>query len=196
MPRRRPDFEPDSVGAEAVKLRKFSDAGGSQKQWLSDAGRNRFLKSFVYTGFMEKPIWITPITLDDINHRARGTLSDHLGIEFTNVGDDHLVATMPIDQRTLQPMGIMHGGASCALAETVGSAAANYCIDQREKVCVGLDININHIRPVRSGIVTAVAKPLHLGKTTQVWEIKIHNEQKQLVSAARLTLAVIGKKIP
>jgi len=142
---------------------------------------------------MSKPIWITPLDLDDVNKRARNTLSDHLGIEFTEVGDEHLSATMPIDQRTVQPMGIMHGGASCALAETVGSAAANYCIDQTQKVCVGLDININHIRPVRSGVVTGIARPLHLGKTTQVWEIKIFNEMKQLVSVSRLTMAVIGK---
>ena len=140
------------------------------------------------------PIWITPLSLDEINKRARNTLCDHLGIEFTEVGDDHLTASMPVDERTCQPMGILHGGATCALAETVGSAAANYCIDQSQKVCVGLDINANHLRPVRSGSIShAVAKPLHLGKTTQVWEIKIYNESKQLISVSRLTMAVIVK---
>jgi len=140
------------------------------------------------------PIWITPISIEEINKRARNTLSDHLGIEFTEVGDDHLAASMPVDGRTCQPMGVLHGGASCALAETVGSAAANYCVDQTQKVCVGLDINANHLRPVRVGSsVSAIAKPLHLGKTTQVWEIKIYNESKQLVSVSRLTMAVLTK---
>lgn len=143
---------------------------------------------------MRKPIWALPVTTDEINRRGKNTLSDHLGIEFTEIGDDHLTATMPIDQRTIQPMGILHGGASCVLAETVGSAAANYCIDPNAKVCVGLDININHIRSVRSGIVTGVAKPLHIGKSTHVWEIKIYNEQKELIAISRLTMAVIDKK--
>ena len=142
---------------------------------------------------MGKSIWTIPVSVEEINRRAKNTLSDLLGIEFVEIGDEHLTATMPIDARTLQPMGIMHGGASAALAETVASAAANYCVDQMVKVCVGLDLNINHIRAVRIGVVTAVARPFHLGKTTQVWEIKIQNEQKQLVSVARLTLAVIGK---
>jgi 1,4-dihydroxy-2-naphthoyl-CoA hydrolase len=137
-------------------------------------------------------IWKQPISADEINRRCRNTLTDHLGIEFTVVGDDHLVATMPVDQRTLQSMGILHGGATCALAETVGSAAANYCIEAN-KVAVGLDININHIRQVRTGIITAIARPLHLGKSTQVWEIKVTNEAKQLVAAARLTMAIIAK---
>lgn len=144
---------------------------------------------------MKPPIWTVPVTVEEINHRCRDSLCDHLGIEFTEIGDEHLTATMPVDRRTLQPMGILHGGASCALAETVGSAAALYCIDP-SKTAVGLDININHIRTVRSGIITATARPLHLGKTTQVWEIKIYNEQKQIVSASRLTMAVIEKRNP
>lgn len=137
-------------------------------------------------------IWKVPISVEEINHRCRNTMCDHLGIEFTEVGDEHLTATMPVDRRTNQPMGVVHGGATAALAETVGSAAANYCIDG-SKVAVGLDLNINHIRPVSGGFVKGIAKPLHLGKTTQVWEIKIYNEAKQLVSAARLTIAVIAK---
>lgn len=142
-----------------------------------------------------QPIWITPIDIEEINKQSRNTLTSYLGIEFINAGDDHLTAVMPIHQNLLQPMGIMHGGASCALAETVGSAAANFCVDQKSKVCVGLDININHLRPIQSGVVTATAKPLHLGKTTQVWEIKIVNEQNKLVAISRLTVAVLTKKL-
>ncbi len=137
-------------------------------------------------------IWKMQVTAEEINHRCRNTLCDHLGIEFIEVGDDFMTARMPVDQKTNQPMGIMHGGASAALAETVASAAANYCVE-KGKICVGLELNINHIRAVGSGFVEAVAKPLHLGKNTQVWEIKIINEAKQLVSAARLTIAVIAK---
>lgn len=141
---------------------------------------------------MTKPIWTIPVTIDEINHRCRNTLCDHLGIEFVEIGDEHMTARMPVDRRTNQPMGVVHGGATAALAETVGSAAANYCVDSG-KVAVGLDLNINHIRSVSSGFVTGVAKPLHLGKTTQVWEIRIYNEGRQLVSAARLTIAIIAK---
>lgn len=143
---------------------------------------------------MSKPIWNGPISLDEINRRCRNTLCDHLGIEFIEIGDEHLSAQMPIDQRTKQPMGILHGGASCALAETVGSAAANYCIDQNLKVCVGLEINVNHLRPVLSGNVVGIARPIHLGKMTQVWEIKIYDEKKQLNAVSRLTMAVIDKR--
>ena len=142
----------------------------------------------------KKSIWITPISVEEINSRAKNTLSDHLGIVFTETGDDFLSASMPIDSRTVQPMGILHGGASCALAETVGSAAANYCVDQKQHVCVGLDININHLRPVQKGKVTGTARPFHLGKKTQVWEIQICNEEGQLVSVARLTMAVLEKE--
>lgn len=137
-------------------------------------------------------IWKIPVTALEINQRCRNTLVDHLGIEFTEVGDEHMTARMPVDRRTCQPIGIVHGGATAALAETVASAAANFCVE-KGKLCVGLDLNINHIRSVNSGYVTAVTRPLHLGKSTQVWEIKITNEIGQLVSAARLTIAVIAK---
>ena len=139
-------------------------------------------------------IWFAPFDVSEINERAKNTLSDHLGIVFTEKGDDYLAATMPVDARTIQPMGILHGGASCALAETIGSAAANYCIDQKKQVCVGVDININHIRPVNSGTITAIAKPFHLGKTTQVWEIKLYNDQQQLIAISRLTMAIVFHK--
>jgi 1,4-dihydroxy-2-naphthoyl-CoA hydrolase len=137
-------------------------------------------------------IWTTPVTVEEINHRCRNTLCDHLGIEFIEIGDHHMTARMPVDRRTNQPMGIVHGGATAALAETVASAAANYCLE-KGKTGVGLELNINHIRAVKSGYVMGTARPLHLGKSTQVWEIKIENEAKQLISAARLTIAIIAK---
>lgn len=137
-------------------------------------------------------IWKTPITPEELNTRCRNTLVDHLGIEFTEVEPNHMSAKMPVDERTHQPAGIVHGGATAALAETVASAAANYCVE-KGKVCVGLELNINHIRIVKKGFVSAKTTPLHLGRSTQVWEIKITNEEGQLVSAARLTIAVISK---
>ena len=143
---------------------------------------------------MPMSIWFNKVTVDEINDRAKGTLSDHLGIKFIEIGDDRLVASMPIDPKTTQPMRIMHGGASSALAETVASAAGNYCVDQKQFVCVGLDININHLKPVSAGEVKAIAKPYHLGKSTQVWEIKIYNREKTLISIGRLTLAVLKRK--
>ena len=136
-------------------------------------------------------IWKIPISIEEINRRGAGTLADHLGIVFTEAGDDFLSATMPVDHRTIQPMGILNGGASCALAETVGSTAANFCVDPKLFAAVGLDININHIKAVKRGFVTAIAKPFHLGKSTQVWDIKIYDEEKRLVSVSRLTLSVI-----
>lgn len=137
-------------------------------------------------------IWTLAFTVQEINERCQNTLVDYLGIEFVEAGADFLIAKMPVDRRTNQPMGIVHGGATAALAETVASAAANYCIE-KGKVAVGLELNINHIRAVPSGFVLGIAKPLHLGKSTQVWEIKIQNGAGQLVSAARLTVAVIEK---
>jgi uncharacterized protein (TIGR00369 family) len=121
-------------------------------------------------------------------------MSEHLGIEFTAFGDDYLSARMPVDQRTKQPLGIMHGGASCVLAETVGSTAAQFCVDFANYYCVGLDINTNHVRSIRDGFVIATAKPFHLGKTTQVWGIEIKNEQQQLISINRLTMAVLERR--
>ncbi len=139
------------------------------------------------------PIWFAPVTLDEINRRARHSLCDHLAIEFIEIGDNSLSASMPVDTRTMQPMGILHGGATCALAETVGSAAANYCIDQAHYVCVGLEINVNHIKSVRGGRIIGKASPLHLGKTTQVWDIQVRTEQNLLVAVSRLTMAVLQK---
>src|SRR3990167_5021028 len=138
-------------------------------------------------------IWQTEISLEHVNDRAKNTMSSYLGIEFIDIGDQYLTARMPIDHRTKQPLGIMHGGASCVLAETVGSTAAQFCVDYEAHYCVGLDINTNHIRSVREGRVIATARPFHLGKTTQVWGIEICNEQNQLVSVNRLTMAVLKR---
>lgn len=135
-------------------------------------------------------IWKREIDLTRVTERCKKTMVDQLGIEFTEIGDDFLTARMPIDHRTKQPLGIMHGGASCALAETVGSTAANFCVDEGF-YCVGLDINVNHIRALRSGFVFAKAKPFHLGRSTQVWGIEAFNEEKKLISVSRLTMAVL-----
>src|SRR5579871_583134 len=116
-------------------------------------------------------IWKTAFDLNAVNERGINTMSEHLGIEFTAIGDNFLCARMPVDHRTKQPLGIMHGGASCVLAETVGSTAANCCVDLNTHYCVGLDINTNHIRAMREGFVIATATPFHIGKTTHVWSI-------------------------
>src|SRR3990167_10409423 len=120
------------------------------------------------TRLLSMKIWKINIDLNILNQRAKNTMSDYLGIEFTEIGDDYLIARMSIDHRTKQPLGIMHGGASCILAETVGSTAANCCVDTKQYYCVGLDINTNHIRAVREAMVFCKATPFHLGKTTQV----------------------------
>ena len=139
-------------------------------------------------------IWLSNIDLNAVNKRGENTMSEHLGIEFTEVGDDFLSARMPVDHRTKQPLGIMHGGASCVLAETVGSTAAQFCVDMSKFYCVGLDINTNHLSAMREGYVYATAKAFHLGKSTQVWGIEIKNEEGKLVSVTRLTMAVLQKK--
>lgn len=138
-------------------------------------------------------IWLSKVSLSEMTARGQHTMADFLGIEYIEVGEDFLKASMPVDSKTRQPMGIMHGGASCVLAETVGSTAAQYCVDRENYYCVGLDINTNHIRAVRSGLVIAIARPYHLGKSTQVWGIEIKNEEERLVSVNRLTMAVLKK---
>jgi 1,4-dihydroxy-2-naphthoyl-CoA hydrolase len=109
------------------------------------------------------------------------------------IGDDWIKARMPVDQRTIQPAGLLHGGASVTLAETLGSVAANLCVDTKEKVCVGLEINANHVRSIRAGYVYGITKPIHIGSTTQLWEIQIRDEDEKLVCISRLTMAVLNK---
>lgn len=137
--------------------------------------------------------WKTSVTVEQLQARSRGTLIEHLGIEYLEIGDDYLRAKMPLDQRTKQPEGLLHGGASVALAETLGSVAAGLSVDRAKKEIVGLEINANHIRSVRDGWVTGVTRPIHVGKTTQIWEIRIFDEQDNLVCISRLTVANIDK---
>ena len=137
-------------------------------------------------------IWLIEVNTQIVSKRNQNTMSDFLGIEFLEVGDDFMTARMPVNERTRQPLGIMHGGASCVLAETVGSVAANCCVTDGQ-YCVGLDINTNHIRSVREGFVIGTARPFHLGRSTQVWSIEITDEEGRLVSVNRLTMAVLQK---
>ena len=138
-------------------------------------------------------LWITPPDLTAINAMGRGTLVEHLGIVVTEVGEDFLRGTMPVDKRTHQPFGLLHGGASVSLAETLGSIASTLCVDLSKQAAVGLEINANHIRGVKSGIVTGIVRPIHMGRSTHVWDIRIENESGQLVCISRLTVAVISK---
>lgn len=136
-------------------------------------------------------IWFHPYTFEDIQCFKEANMIHHIGIAFTELGDDYLRGTMPVDERTTQTMGILHGGASVALAETLGSIAANLVVDPRKFACVGLDINANHIRSVRQGYVTGTAKPIHTGSTTHVWSIEIVDENNRIVCISRLTMAVL-----
>lgn len=131
------------------------------------------------------------VSIETLNAMSRNTLIDHLGIVFTAAGQDWISATMPVDERTRQPYGILHGGASVVLAETLGSSAGNLCVDTRVQVCVGLEINANHIRAMRSGLVTGTARAVHVGRSTHVWDIRIEDDGGRLVCTSRLTLAVV-----
>ncbi len=139
-------------------------------------------------------IWNKAFTLDDLKALHVDTAEEHLGIEFTAIGDDWLAARMPVDARTVQPFRILHGGASVLLAESVGSCAANLCVDHERFYCVGLDINANHVRGVKSGWVTGTARPLHIGRSTHVWQIHITNEAGALVCVSRLTMSVLRRQ--
>ena len=132
-----------------------------------------------------------PVSIDALNALSRGTLMERIGIVFTAAGEDWLQATMPVDEGTRQPYGLLHGGASVVLAETLGSSAGNLCVDTATQVCVGLEINANHLRATRTGTVTGTARAVHVGRTTQVWDIRIENEAGKPVCVSRLTLAVV-----
>lgn len=141
-------------------------------------------------------LWKQQTDLDTMNGWNEGTAAQSLGIRFTEVGPDYLRGTMPVDERTRQPFGLLHGGASVLLAETLGSLAANLCLDPARELAVGLDINANHLRAVQAGEVTGTAMPLHIGRTTQVWEIRITTEKNELNCIARLTMAVVPRRAP
>lgn len=140
------------------------------------------------------PLFNPDVTLTSLNTMSANTMVAHIGIEFTHIGDDFIEARMPVDHRTHQPLGLLHGGASVALAETLGSVAATCCIDMNKQYCVGLEINANHIKSVRDGFVIGTTKPIHIGKKTHVWEIRITNEQRELVCVSRITMAIIDRK--
>lgn len=140
-------------------------------------------------------IWFNEHTaVKDIVSLGNGTMTEHLGVEWMEVGDNYLKAKMPVDHRTIQPYGLLHGGASCVLAETLGSVASYLVIDSTQYICVGIEINANHIRSARNGHVYGQCTPLHLGSTTHVWDIRITNEEEKLICISRLTVAIIKKK--
>ena len=138
-------------------------------------------------------IFTKNLSLDFLNKLAEDTMTSHIGINFTEVGEDYICATMPVDNRTKQSYGMLHGGANVVLAETLGSVAANFTLDTEIQYCVGLEINANHLKSARDGYVKGIARPVHLGKKTQVWEIKIYNPQDQLTCISRITMAVLDK---
>ncbi len=140
-------------------------------------------------------IWFDKgLTIENFHQPNQETMSEYLGIVWTELGENFLKAKMPVDNRTKQPYGLLHGGASCVLAETIGSFASSKVIDPARFQCVGLEINANHVHSATEGYVTAVATPLHLGKATHVWDIKIYNDSGKMVCVSRLTLAIIEKR--
>lgn len=140
-------------------------------------------------------IWFKAFTVSMLNDRPKNHIGALLDIRFTEVGEDFISATMPVDERTHQPMGILHGGASVVLAETLGSIAAYMCIDPEKHIAVGLEVNANHLRPVSTGLVKGICRPLHIGGKTQVWEIKMYNDKGKMNCVSRLTVAILPKPI-
>jgi 1,4-dihydroxy-2-naphthoyl-CoA hydrolase len=134
------------------------------------------------------------LTLSDLQFKGLNTMGSFLGMEWTEVGENHMKMRMPVDDRTKQPYGLLHGGASCALAETIGSVASAMVIDQEKFICVGLEINANHIRSAREGFVTATCTSIHIGASTHVWDIKIHDYYGKLICVSRLTVAILPKR--
>jgi 1,4-dihydroxy-2-naphthoyl-CoA hydrolase len=133
------------------------------------------------------------VSLDTLNKMSNNTMVQHLGIEFIEIGKDSITARMPVDKRTHQPYGLLHGGASVALAETLGSVAAHCAVDSTQYYCVGLDINANHLKAMRDGFVYGTTRPIHIGRSTHVWEIRIENEKKELVCISRITMAILAR---
>jgi 1,4-dihydroxy-2-naphthoyl-CoA hydrolase len=136
-------------------------------------------------------IWFKPYTLEEINERTKIGIGLALGIAFTEIGDDYLKATMPVDERTRQPFGILHGGANVVLAETIASVGAGRSIDRTKFRGVGLEINANHLAQAKDGFVTGIGRPIHIGKTTQVWDIRITNAEGRLTCISRCTMAIL-----
>jgi|GraSoiStandDraft_4_1057263.scaffolds.fasta_scaffold00174_3 1,4-dihydroxy-2-naphthoyl-CoA hydrolase len=140
-------------------------------------------------------IWFNKeLSLDDIKPLGKGTMGEYIGIEWMELGENFIRARMPVDHRTKQPYGLLHGGASCVLSETIGSVASAMVVDHSKYICVGMEINANHVRSAREGFVTGIATPLHLGSNTHVWDVRIYDELEKLVCVSRLTVAVIPRK--
>lgn len=133
-------------------------------------------------------------TLDFINSKLNNNMTQHLGIEYTEIGENYISGKMPVNEKTKQPMGLLHGGASVVLAESLGSIASNFCVDNNIEACVGLEVNANHLRSVREGYVYGTATAVHIGRKTHLWDIEITNENKKLVCKSRLTVAVVKKE--
>lgn len=140
-------------------------------------------------------MWFSEFTPEELNNRPKNHIGGLLDIQFTEIGSDFIKATMPVDERTHQPVGILHGGASVVLAETLGSIASYMCIDPNKFIAVGLEINANHLRPVKGGLVTGICKPLHIGAKTHVWEIKIYTDQGKMNCISRLTVAILPQSV-
>jgi 1,4-dihydroxy-2-naphthoyl-CoA hydrolase len=143
------------------------------------------------TIWFKNDLTLEHVLAENLNAATMGT---HLGMQFVELGNDFLKMSMPVDERTKQPYGLLHGGASCALAETVGSIASALVIDTTKQICVGLEINANHLRGVKDGSIIATATRLHIGSSTHVWDIKIHDEKEKLICVSRLTVAILAKK--
>lgn len=143
----------------------------------------------------ESSVWFQKyVGIDQLNEQSRNTMGEFLDIRFTEIGPGYLKASMPVNSKTHQPYGLLHGGASAALAETVGSVASWLCINPEKQLCVGMEINCNHLRGKRDGLVVATAEPLHLGATSHVWDIRIRDENEKLVCVSRLTVAILARK--
>jgi 1,4-dihydroxy-2-naphthoyl-CoA hydrolase len=135
------------------------------------------------------------VSVEDLKPLGKGTMTEYLGIEWVEIGKNFLKAKMPVDHRTIQPYGLLHGGASCVLAETIGSVASHLVIDPSGFYCVGIEINANHIRSAKDGFVYGTCSPLHIGSSTHVWDIRITNEEEKLICISRLTVAIMKKKV-
>jgi len=140
-------------------------------------------------------IWAKKLTIEQMNRMMNNSIEEQLGIEMVELGNDFIKAKMPVDHRTRQPFGVLHGGASVVLAESLGSFASYLTLKSEDRIAVGIEVNANHIRSVTQGEVTGIAHPIHLGKQTHVWEIKIFNEKNKLVCISRLTVAILHKTI-
>jgi 1,4-dihydroxy-2-naphthoyl-CoA hydrolase len=138
-------------------------------------------------------IWLQNIDVAFLNQRGIGTMTEYLGIEVVEIGDDFIKATMPVSAKTIQPLGFVHGGANVVLAETVASMAANMVVDINKYYCVGMEINANHIRSVTKGLVTAITRPIHIGRNTQVWTIELFNDAGEITCMSRMTAAVVAR---